>query len=40
MDGKPDIMKVNPIIYAQLTYFGVGKPIGKAFSEGKKYRKE
>jgi flavin reductase (DIM6/NTAB) family NADH-FMN oxidoreductase RutF len=40
-DGKPDITKVNPIIYAPPnTYFGVGKSIGKAFSEGKKYRKE
>jgi flavin reductase (DIM6/NTAB) family NADH-FMN oxidoreductase RutF len=38
-DGKPDITKVNPIIYAQLSYFGVGKQVGKAFSEGKKYRK-
>ena len=37
--GKPDITKINPIIYTQLSYFGVGKPIGKAFSVGKKYRK-
>jgi flavin reductase (DIM6/NTAB) family NADH-FMN oxidoreductase RutF len=39
-DGKPDITKVNPIVYSQYTYFGVGKQIGKAFSVGKKYRKE
>ncbi|MDD1675637.1 MAG: flavin reductase family protein, partial [Methanomicrobiales archaeon] len=38
-DGKPDISKINPIVYAQSTYFGVGKPIAKAFSEGMKYRK-
>jgi len=37
-DGKPDIEKINPMIYAQITYFGVGKQVGKAFSEGKKYK--
>jgi hypothetical protein len=39
-DGKPDIAKINPIIYAQATYFGVGKQAGAAFSAGKKYRKK
>jgi flavin reductase (DIM6/NTAB) family NADH-FMN oxidoreductase RutF len=39
-DGKPDITKINPIIYAQATYFGVGKRIEAAFSAGKKYRKK
>ena len=39
-DGKPDITKVNPIIYAQAAYFGVGKQLEKAFSAGKKYRKK
>lgn len=39
-DGKPDITKIDPLIYAQTTYFSVGKQAGKAFSEGKKYRKE
>jgi len=39
-DGKPDIAKINPIIYAQATYFGVGKQVEKAFSAGLKYRKE
>jgi flavin reductase (DIM6/NTAB) family NADH-FMN oxidoreductase RutF len=39
-DGKPDITKINPIIYAQATYFGVGKQVDKAFSAGKKYRKK
>lgn len=38
-DGKPDIRKINPIIYAQSTYFDTGKEVGKAFSEGKKYGK-
>jgi len=38
-DGKPDISKINPIIYAQATYFDVGKQVDKAFSAGKKYRK-
>ena len=36
-DGKPDVTKFDPIVYAQATYFDLGKPIGKAFSAGKKY---
>ncbi|HUT38572.1 MAG TPA: hypothetical protein VMW77_04620 [Methanoregula sp.] len=39
-DGKPDISKINPIIYARATYFDVGKQVDKAFSAGKKYRKK
>jgi flavin reductase (DIM6/NTAB) family NADH-FMN oxidoreductase RutF len=39
-DGKPDITKINPIVYAQLTYFDVGKLIDTAFSAGKKYEKK
>ncbi|WAC05901.1 MAG: flavin reductase family protein [Methanoregula sp.] len=39
-DGKPDIAKINPIVYAQAAYFGVGKQVEKAFSAGKKYRKK
>jgi flavin reductase (DIM6/NTAB) family NADH-FMN oxidoreductase RutF len=39
-DGKPDITKVNPIVYAQAAYFGVGSLVEKAFSAGLKYRKE
>lgn len=39
-DRKPDITKINPIIYAQSTYFGVGNEIDRAFSAGKKYGKE
>jgi flavin reductase (DIM6/NTAB) family NADH-FMN oxidoreductase RutF len=39
-DGKPDCTKMHPIVYAQATYFDVGKPVGKAFSAGKKYPKK
>ena len=39
-DGKPDIAKIDPIIYAQATYFGVGRQAGNAFSAGKDYRKK
>ncbi|NLV26760.1 MAG: flavin reductase family protein [Methanomicrobiales archaeon] len=37
-DGKPDITKINPIVYAHSAYFDVGKEIGKAFSDGKRYK--
>jgi flavin reductase (DIM6/NTAB) family NADH-FMN oxidoreductase RutF len=36
-DGKPDIEKINPVVYGQLTYFGVGNRVGRAFSIGKEY---
>ena len=39
-DGKPDIARINPIVYAQATYFDVGNQVEKAFSAGLKYRKE
>jgi flavin reductase (DIM6/NTAB) family NADH-FMN oxidoreductase RutF len=39
-DGKPDVTKIRPIVYAQATYFDVGKQIEKAFSAGKKYTKK
>ncbi len=39
-DKKPDITKINPIIYAQSAYFGIGNEIDRAFSAGKKYGKE
>lgn len=39
-DGRPDIAKIQPLIYAQSTYYHVGKEAGKAFSVGKKYRKK
>lgn len=39
-DGKPDVEKINPIVYAQMNYFGVGSQVEKAFSAGKKYSKK
>ena len=39
-DGKPDIGKINPIVYAHLAYFGVGSQVESAFSAGKKYQKK
>jgi flavin reductase (DIM6/NTAB) family NADH-FMN oxidoreductase RutF len=39
-DGKPDVKKINPVVYAQMTYFGVGHQVESAFSAGKKYTKK
>jgi flavin reductase (DIM6/NTAB) family NADH-FMN oxidoreductase RutF len=39
-DGKPDATKLDPIVYAQATYWQVGMQIDKAFSAGKKYLKK
>jgi flavin reductase (DIM6/NTAB) family NADH-FMN oxidoreductase RutF len=39
-DGKPDTVKSDPVVYAQSSYWQVGKQVGKAFSAGKKYRKK
>ena len=39
-DGKLDIGMINPIVYAQYAYFGVGKQIEKAFFAGKKYKEK
>jgi flavin reductase (DIM6/NTAB) family NADH-FMN oxidoreductase RutF len=39
-DGKPDITKINPIVYAQSAYFDVGKQVDKAFFAGKAYMKK
>jgi flavin reductase (DIM6/NTAB) family NADH-FMN oxidoreductase RutF len=38
-NGLPDIKKVRPLIYSPevRAYYGVGKPIGKAFSMGKDF---
>ncbi len=33
-------LKIDPIVYAQMEYFKVGKSAGKAFSVGKAYRKK
>ena len=40
VDGKPDTAKTDPVVYAQVTYWHVGKQAGKAFFAGKKYRKK
>jgi flavin reductase (DIM6/NTAB) family NADH-FMN oxidoreductase RutF len=37
-EGKLDIGKINPLVYAQYAYFGVGQEIEKAFFAGKKYK--
>jgi len=39
-DGKPDLAKVDPIVYAQMAYWHTGKSVGRAFSMGKDYRKK
>jgi len=39
-DGKLDVAKVDPIVYAQSTYWTFGEEIEKAFSAGKKYTKK
>jgi flavin reductase (DIM6/NTAB) family NADH-FMN oxidoreductase RutF len=37
-DGKPDAVKIDPIVYAQATYWHMGKVAGKAFSIGKEHK--
>lgn len=39
-NGKPDIVKVRPIVYSQATYFAVGRQVEQAFSSGKKFMRE
>jgi len=39
-DGKPDTAKLDPIVYAQATYWQFGKTVDKAFSAGRKYQKK
>jgi flavin reductase (DIM6/NTAB) family NADH-FMN oxidoreductase RutF len=39
-EGKPDITKIHPIVYAQSAYWECGKQIEKAFSVGRKYQKK
>jgi len=36
-NGNPDIEKIRPVVYGtgNRSYYGVGKPLGKAFSIGK-----
>jgi flavin reductase (DIM6/NTAB) family NADH-FMN oxidoreductase RutF len=38
-DGKPDIGKIDPIVYSGGNYWQLGKQAGKAFSVGMKYKK-
>jgi flavin reductase (DIM6/NTAB) family NADH-FMN oxidoreductase RutF len=38
-DGKPDVTKIDPIVYSQAEYWHIGKSAGKAFSKGKEYTK-
>lgn len=40
-EGAPDIEKIKPVIFdpANRTYYGIGKYLAKAFSEGNKVKK-
>jgi flavin reductase (DIM6/NTAB) family NADH-FMN oxidoreductase RutF len=40
VDGVPDLLKINPIIYSAGSYWKLGKQIGKGFSVGKNYEKK
>ncbi len=37
---KPDIKKLNPLLYSSNNYWKLSEPIGKAFSIGKNYKRE
>jgi flavin reductase (DIM6/NTAB) family NADH-FMN oxidoreductase RutF len=39
-DGKPDITKINPMVYNQAAYYTMGKLVAPAFSAGKNYPKK
>jgi flavin reductase (DIM6/NTAB) family NADH-FMN oxidoreductase RutF len=39
-EGRPDLTKCDPIVYAQSAYWHVGTQIDKAFSAGKKYQEK
>ncbi|HUH79576.1 MAG TPA: flavin reductase family protein [Methanoregula sp.] len=39
-DGKPDVAKIDPLVYAQMAYWQIGKSAGKAFSIGQRYPKK
>ena len=39
-DGKPDIAKIDPLVYSQSAYWHIGKTAGKAFSIGKDFSKK
>ncbi len=38
-DGKPDVSKIDPLVYSQGTYWKIGELTGKGFSAGKAYKK-
>jgi flavin reductase (DIM6/NTAB) family NADH-FMN oxidoreductase RutF len=38
-NGKPDVKKVNPILYTHASYYDVGNLVDNAFSAGKNYQK-
>jgi flavin reductase (DIM6/NTAB) family NADH-FMN oxidoreductase RutF len=40
-DGKPDVQKIKPFCYDHLRqeYYGIGKVVGKAFSDGRMLKK-
>lgn len=40
-DGKPDVQKIQPFCYDHLKqeYYGIGKVVGKAFSDGRTLKK-
>ena len=38
-EGKPDVAKIDPLVYSQSPYWDIGKSAGKAFSIGKTYTK-
>jgi len=40
VDGKPDLRKVDPILFDMSgpLYYGIGEPIGKCWTIGKDYR--
>lgn len=39
-DGKPDVAKIDPLVYSQSAYWQIGKHAGKAFSAGMAYKKK
>ena len=39
-EGKPDVAKIDPLVYAQMAYWHIGKTAGKAFSIGKNFQKK
>jgi len=39
-DGKPDITRIQPIIYSQHAYYAVGNFVDTAFSAGTRFKKK